>query len=217
MSFDTRTIDVSSAYGFTLRHTLYWREPAADRLLLLLPGRGYTVEGPTLYHLLYLGLENGWDVLPMPYGFQVRGNDFSFDQMPLLQHDVAASANLALSRGGYREVCVVGKSLGTPLAVELAHQVNVAEKSVILLTPVAGTMSAVGDLRTLAVIGTGDPLYSADVVRLTDSAPNIAWRIFDDLDHGLVDKNNWRVSLRALHDILEACETFLRGGAYHDR
>lgn len=214
MNLETQTLSVPSAYGFTLQHTLFTSEIGADRLLILLPGRGYTVEGPTLYHLLYLGLERGWDVLPMPYGFQVRGDDFSFDQMPLLQQDVAASANMALGRGGYRQVCVVGKSLGTPLAVELAHQIDIADKSVILLTPVAGAMQAVGDLRTLAVMGTADPMYSPEVVRLTAGDPNIAWRVFDNLDHGLVDKDNWRASVQALHDILAACEGFMAGGQH---
>lgn len=211
MTVTIETLSYNSAFGVSVSLPFFRHDPPSDRLMVLLPGRGYTIDHPLLFHLRYVALENGWDALPVQYGFQVTGGDFGPEQLPLVQQDVALAVRPVLERG-YRHLCVAGKSLGTPLAVDLAQSAGVEAVSQVLLTPIGGVMQAVGDVRTLAVVGTHDALYSPDIVRLTESSPHITWRVFDDLDHALINRNNWRMSLQALHDIMLACELFLRQG-----
>lgn len=209
MSVEIAMLTHTSLFGGVVTIPHYQHVPPVDRLLVLLPGRGYTVNHPVLFHLLYLALENGWDALPVSYSFQASAGDFKPEQFPFLQQDVALAVEPALKRS-YRCLCVAGKSLGTPLAVDLARSATVDSVALILLTPVGGVMQALDGLRTLAVIGTDDPLYSPDVVRLTENDPHVTWQVCDGLNHSLIVENNWRASLAALRQIMETCEQFLR-------
>lgn len=202
-----QTIEVESPFGVQVQHRFHYHDPVSDKLLIILPGRGYTVNHPVLFHLTYLALQNGFDVLPVQYGFQISGS-LEPQQIPLLQEDVRLATEPVLERG-YREICIAGKSLGSPLALDLAQMLDVEALSLILLTPVGAAMQANTGTRTLSIIGTADALYSADVVRVTDG--KVTWRVFENLSHSLIDENDWRHSMRALEEILEACEMFLRG------
>lgn len=211
MSVKVTTLTHASPFGVEVSSPLHQHDGPAERLLVLLPGRGYTVGHPLLFHLLHLALENGWDALAVSYGFQAAGGDFRPEQFPLLQQDVALATAPALARG-YRQVCVAGKSLGTPLAVDVARSAKAEQVSLILLTPVSGVMQALDGIRTLAVIGTDDPLYSPETVRLTEGDAHIEWRVYDGLDHALMVKDDWRASVAALRQIMGDCERFLREG-----
>ena len=198
-------IEVESPFGVTVRHRFHLHQPQSDRLMIILPGRGYTVNHPVLSYIGQMAYENGYDVLPVQYGFQVS-SDLDLSQMPLLQQDVQLATEPVLKRD-YREVCVVGKSLGTPLAIDLTQSVPGAVVSQILLTPIGAAMQAASDIDTLAIIGTTDPLYAPELVNDSEST---TWRVFENLDHGLIDDNNWRYSLDCLKDIIAACEAFLQ-------
>ncbi|MGQ9888816.1 MAG: alpha/beta hydrolase [Aggregatilineales bacterium] len=208
MSVEITTLTHTSPFGPTMTTLFFRHVQPAERLLVLLPGRGYTVNHPVLFHLLYLALENGWDALPVSYGFQMSGGDFRPEQFPLLQEDVALATAPALA-SGYRRLCVAGKSMGTSLAVDLARSAKADSVSLILLTPVGGVMQALDGIPTLAVIGTNDPLYSPDVVRLTESDAHVDWRVYDGLNHSLIVEGDWRASLAALREIMDVCEWFL--------
>lgn len=203
-----RVIEVESPFGVTVRNRFEYHEPQSDRLMIILPGRGYTVHYPALLHLGHMASVLGYDVLPVQYGFHVMDADFDFDQMPLVQQDVESATKPVLAQG-YREVCVVGKSMGTPLAITLAQSVEAEQVSQILLTPIGPAMQVSGDIRTLAIIGTADPNYSPELTQ-TDR-DNVTWRVFDRLNHGFIDDNDWRYSVDCLKAILETCAAFLEG------
>lgn len=198
-------IEVESPFGVTVQNRFHYHEPATDRLMVILPGRGYTVSHPVLFHLDQMAYENGYDVLPVQYGFQISG-DLEPAQIPLLQQDVQLATEPVLQRG-YREICVAGKSLGTPLAIDLAKAVDAEIVSQILLTPIGAAMQTTADVRTLAIIGTADPLY---VPELVDNGGQTTWRVFDNLNHALIDEDNWRYSLDSLQEIIIACEAFIQ-------
>lgn len=209
MPHEITTLSHESPFGLTVNNHFFHQ--GSDRLVILLPGRGYTIEHPVLFHLRYLALENGYDVLPVQYGYQAAGRDFQPDEWPLLPQDVHAATASVLKRG-YRRVCIIGKSLGTPLAIDLAQNLSVPELSLILLTPINAALHAMNSLqhvRTLAVIGTNDSLYSPAVIHQTST--HMQWKVLEGLDHGLFIEDNWRVSLDALNSILAVCEHFLRG------
>jgi hypothetical protein len=210
MPHEITTISHESPFGFTVQNHLYHQ--GADRLVIILPGRGYTVEHPVLFHLRYLALENGCDVLPVQYGYQAVGQDLRPEEWSYLPQDVHLATEPVLARG-YRHIYIAGKSIGTPLAIELAKSMMVSsgDVSLILLTPIGAAIQAMSDLthvRTLAIIGTNDTLYSPQMVMQT--RPNVQWKVFEGLDHGLFIEDNWRVSLDALNSIMGACEQFLR-------
>ncbi len=209
MTHEVSTITVNSPFETTIHNRFNYHTPPVDKLMILLPGRGYTVDNPALFHLLFLGLENGYDVLPVQYGFQVNQSELEPAQMPYLMQDVQIAVEQVLERN-YREICVVGKSLGTPLALELAKILDADKVSLVLLTPIGPALQNLPDLPTLAVIGTGDPFYSAEMVQETDKHPNLQWVVLDDLNHGLLIETDWKTSVQSLYTILEHCEQFLK-------
>lgn len=200
-------IPIESPFGLRVEQRFQYHEPASDKLLVILPGRNYTVNHPVLSYLAEMAYQNGYDVLPVQYGFQLSGS-LEPHQIPLLQDDVRLSVEPVLKRK-YSEICVVGKSLGSPLALDLAQIVDADEFSLILLTPIGAALQANPGVRTLAIIGTADALYNPDIIKATGG--KVIWRVFEGLDHGLLKAADWRGSLGALEQIITACELFLRG------
>lgn len=206
--FHVSRLEVQSPLGITIPNTLFTHEEAADSLLVMLPGHGYTNQHPVMHYLRVAALNLGWDVLSVQYGFQVADKKLTADGMAALHTEASEALRLALGRG-YQHVCIAGKSLGTPLAVTLAGNLSDVKASLILLTPIQGAAESDGLPRTLAVIGTADPSYSAEAV--AKAPPHVTWRVFENLNHSLESDHDWRTSLTALTDITAACETFLSG------
>ncbi len=201
---DVEEISVASPFGVTVAHRFQVHRPPSDRLLVILPGRAYLPSHPVLFHVGQMAWSHGFDVLAVRYGFQPDG-DLAEDQLPLLAEDVRlAMAGVPQER--YREVCVVAKSLGTPLALDLSRTLANPSVSRVLLTPVGPALSPDDGIRTLAVIGSDDPLCSPGVAMDSGS---VTWRVFERLDHGLMDPADWRHSVRSLEAIVGACEAFL--------
>jgi hypothetical protein len=209
MMMQTSIIEVQSKSGVTTRNPFICRvDPPSSRLLVLLPGRGYSCDHPVLYALRAMALQIGYDVLSVQYGFQAANTDLTQEAIPHLQNDVAQAVAPAFERG-YTTICIAGKSLGTALAAELARNIGSDELGLIMLTPVAGVMQSVKHIKTLAISGSNDSLHSRDLVALMSKESNIRWRVFDGLDHALEFRNDWRASLAVLPEIIGACEEFL--------
>ncbi len=205
MSFKVSTIETESKFGTTAQHGFFTQKDGSDKLLIILPGRGYTTEHPLLYTLRSAALELGYDVLSVQYGFQVGQINLTAENMPYLQDDVQQAAQVVLG-GGYQKVCVAGKSLGTPLAVELAQHINDAQVSLLLLTPIGGAAQPLENIPVLAVIGTADAAYMADMIK---DAGLLSWRVFEGLNHSLEVGGDWRASLAVLPQIISVCAGFL--------
>lgn len=208
-SLQNTTISIDSRFGVKTHNGLLRHEPASDRLLIMLPGRGYTCENPLLYMLRQAALAQNYDVLSVQYGFQIANSEFAVERMADLQNDVKRTVEPVRAMG-YKHICVAGKSLGTPLAVGLARALKGVEVSLILLTPVGGVAQGAGAIRTLAIIGSNDAFYSPGEVEGFRKHPNVSWRVFDKLDHSLEYPDDWRASLEILPEIIYQCETFLK-------
>jgi hypothetical protein len=206
MAVQTRIIKVESKVGVTIHNPLMFHDdPASDRLMVMLPGQGYSCDHPVLYYLRRVAINHGFDVLSIEYGFQAAHLEFDAQASATMQDDVWQAVNAVLERG-YRQVCIVGKSLGTPLAAELAKTISIGKVSLMLLTPIGDASQGLDTIRTLAVIGTGDLLYSPEMVT---ASPNVEWQVFDGLNHSLEVQGDWRASLTALDRVIAVCEAFI--------
>ncbi len=205
MSYQAATIEVESRFGVTVHNQLIRHESASERLIVMLPGRGYTCNHPVMHYLRKVGLTLGWDVLSVEYGFQTANLPLTPERMPDIWDDVRQATREVLSN--YEMVCIAGKSLGTPLAAQLAAQLaGNLERALILLTPIRDAVQMANNVKTLAVAGTADPVYDPDSV--IDTA-NVAWRVFDGLNHSLEVAGDWQASVRALEQVIASCVDFL--------
>src|SRR5678816_3025345 len=88
MSVQPEVIKVQSRFGVTTHNTLLKQDRAADKLLIMLPGRAYTCDFPMLYYLRSAAVQQGYDVLSVEYGFQAAHSTFNPPQAPDLVADL---------------------------------------------------------------------------------------------------------------------------------
>lgn len=156
MPFTIETIPVESVFGVTIRNKLLLNAAKSGHLLVLLPGRGYTNDHPVMHYLTHAALARGYDVLRVEYGFQVANQSLAAvppEKMPLLMQESQRAIEQTLERGGYTRICLAAKSMGTPLAVSIQPELNVTQKSLLLLTAIQNAAAMTGGIRTLAING----------------------------------------------------------------
>jgi hypothetical protein len=208
MSVKYQTITTDSRFGATAHHTFAQQADGSDKLLIILPGYGYTADYPVLYYLREAALELGYDVLSVEYGFQAAYVDLTPDNTPYVQEDIQA-AIAALPQHNYPCICIAGKSLGTFLAAELTEKLSAEQLSLLLLTPIPGAVQMAATLPTLAIIGTADPRYAQIAPDGMQDTSTLKWRVFDGLNHSLEVPDDWRASLAVLPEIIIMCADFL--------
>lgn len=208
MNVQFDTIIFHSPFGATTHNHMMRHDNNADKLLIILPGRGYTTEHPLLYFLRTAALQLGYDTLSIEYGFQAGRSDFEATQGSLLMDDVMGAVN-QLNLGNYQRIVVAGKSLGTPLASELARTLQHKDIRLLLLTPIGGAVQGLDDVHTLVIAGDADPMYSKEEVAGFEHHPTVKWRVFERLNHSLEVPEDWHGSLSVLPEIIGVCANFL--------
>lgn len=169
-----------------------------ERIAIVLPGQGYTAQGPVLSYPTHALLDAGWtvrvliwDVAP-PRGAQ----EIYADTLHAMVREHPEARHL-----------VIAKSLGTlalPAAAELG--LSGAWLTPLLEGPAAPSVrTAIGDLvevgvPTLLAGGTGDSLWSTEHARASGA------RVLDidGADHALEVPGDWRASLHALDRVTAA-------------
>src|SRR5690606_22182413 len=75
MAMQTESILLKASGGVTVNHLLVKNsESPASKLMVMLPGRGYTTEHPVMYYVRKMGLAAGYDTLSVQYSFQAAPN-----------------------------------------------------------------------------------------------------------------------------------------------
>jgi hypothetical protein len=196
----------TNGQGRAIRHRyIFHAETRSNRLMVLLPGWGYTSDMPLMYFLREAAFQAGWDTLSITYAFQTYPDA---DSGNLLDEVQMALDLPAIKDAPYKQLCTAGKSMGTPLAVELARQSTIPNISLILLTPIRNAHLQIGAIPTLAVIGTADDFYHPELTQ--NPVPNLTWRVFDGLNHSLQIPSEWKQSIEVLGQIIGLCADFLQ-------
>lgn len=192
---------------------------AIDRLAILLPGLGYTLDMPLFYYAENFLIEIGWDVLRVEYAYNRRPEFPSrapAERARWLFTDTTAAFRAGLAQRDYGELALVGKSLGT---LAMGHLLTLPEPTppvrAVWLTPLIGE----GELRrqivrfggpSLFVIGTADADYDpAHLAEVRDATHGEAV-VVDGADHGMDIAGDPVESVRALERVVEAMVQFLR-------
>lgn len=202
-----QTITTTSAFGIELPHDYTTHDNPSDKLMILLPGRGYTAESPLMRYVGQMGYAHGYDTLHIRYGIHRTQVENWFMRIPDMNTDTVTAVADVLSEQ-YKRVCIVAKSLGTIITPQLLPKLNRVTVSALMLTPVQDAMSMIGDTRALGIIGTADPAYDPDAIKSTATA---TWQVYDGLNHSLEYSGDWAKSIAILPDILNHCEAFIQG------
>lgn len=197
------------------------QEGEADRLAILLPGFGYTLDMPLFYYAQALLTDAGADLLRVEYAYNTVPG---FGKLPpeeadrWLATDVRAAYQAAINQRPYRELILVGKSLGT---MAMAHLLTGPERfagniKAIWLTPafrmagLAGLM-AQADVPSLVILGDADPHYDPAALAALPAAMQSGIVVIPGANHGLDQPGDVNASVAALAQAVSAMAGFMRG------
>lgn len=198
---NAKILETASSAGVTIR--CQWLQQEGEHLLVRLPG--VSRANAVMEFIEQIGIDQGYDLLEIPYGFHVAQRDFDFTQIPDIRQETVNILTQALEHQ-YKSVVLVGKSLGTMIAVSLLSDFPQVKK-LILLTPVQNSHTMTGNVPTLAVIGTADSRYDPAMIQHSDT---LRWLVYEGMDHGLMIPGDVRATLRHLPEMLHECEEFLQ-------
>ncbi|QPC83193.1 hypothetical protein G4Y79_02115 [Phototrophicus methaneseepsis] len=205
MTLTYDTLSITAEDGTILTHGYDHHMPRNhDALVVMLPGRGYLNSHPLLHFIRLISLQHQRDVLAVNYRFHQTNSDVNPEDLSkVYAESVEAIQKVAPD---YKEVIIVAKSMGTPIAASLIGQLSGLR--LLMLTPIGTAVADASGTPMLAIIGTADQAYAPEAVRNTDTT---TWKVYDGLNHGLQYGGDWRASVNVLPDILQSCEDFILG------
>ncbi|MDQ3696075.1 MAG: hypothetical protein M3464_21020 [Chloroflexota bacterium] len=192
---------------------------SASRLAIMLPGFAYTCDMPLFYYAEELFIQTGVDILRVEYAYnKIPGflslPDHGTDRW--LAADVTAAYRAAIGQRPYRELILIGKSIGT---MAMARLLTMADRwpgkaRAVWLTPAFGLPNLTGLMTrcpdpSLIVIGDADHHYDTaalDTLRTT-TKPEVL--VIPGADHSLDLPGDVPGSVAALGRVMAAVERFL--------
>jgi hypothetical protein len=217
--YQQEILDLKSYNNQPLPNTYFKQKGDTDHLALFLPGRGYTTSMPLFFYPALLFLERGVDVLRLDVNYSEREDFQALEMNEQLRHlfaEVMAAYQAGMARQDYRQVTLMGKSLGT---LAMGHLLTSAPLppvvNAIWLTPLIRFDFLREQIKTFAgrslfVIGTADPHY--DAKWLAEVQQTTAGKVvtIEGADHGLNIAGDVSGSIKAMGEIVRAIDAFLK-------
>jgi hypothetical protein len=205
-----------TAAGRRVPYSQIKASPASAHLAIILPGLSYRATLPVLYYPGRYFAEQGCDRLILEYAYDREPDFASLPDHAIrdrIKNDVDAVFDKVLADHGYREITLIGKSLGTLAMSQQIGRTELASAKMIWLTPVLadpGFIDAMlsGSQPGLAVIGTADPHFAAAEALARLRRSHIKLVELPGADHGLEVKGDVRTPLRALQTMMDAIIDF---------
>jgi dienelactone hydrolase len=215
--FSVKALEIVGYRNERVPNTFFEHKEGAHHLAILLPGLGYTCQMPLLYYPNKLLREMGADVLQVEYAYNRRADYQAAsdeEQEQWLFADVTAACHVALAQRAYRDITLIGKSLGTLAMMRLlAMEWDLIEANVIWLTPLLKRERLRHILRHhtgrgLTVIGGADPHYDEQWVNDIRALPTHKVCVVDGANHSL-EMGDMPQTIQALERIMQTIQKFL--------
>lgn len=216
--FSTTSLEIAGYQGEPVPNTFYRQEGETERLVIVLPGVGYTCQMPLLFYPRQVALERGADVLLVEYGYGTRPEyaELSLpEQLAWLFADACASWAAGTAQRPYRQITLAGKSLGTlAMGYLLSGQELPPDVRAVWLTPLLRHDPLRSEIcswtgPSLFVIGTADQHYDPVLLREVQEANGGEVVVIEGADHGMNVPGDVPASIRALDQIVGAATKYL--------
>lgn len=213
------SLDVVGYENQQVPNTFIVQPTPTQHLGIILPGYRHSADMADLHYAGRILLEQGADLLRVEYAYY--RTDFmkksDSEQEKWISSDVFAICNAALSHRSYKQVTLVGKSLGTIAMGYLLADSRYKNATCIWSTPILTVewlRSRIEQVhpRSLFIIGTADKFYMPDILKHLEHITKGRVVIVEGANHGLEIPNDIPKSLRALNQIVQALQEFLNEG-----
>lgn len=216
--YSLRTLDFQGYRQEAVPNLFFQQDEPAEQAALVLPGRGYSCQGPVLSYPRLELLARGMDVLCVEYT-QHTGFSSLADQ-ELLRCSIAdaeAAYRALMSQRAYQRIALVGKSLGTMVMARLLTTLSLSEPVLTAwLTPVLNFERVRTQMKeipgpTFIAIGTADPYYNPAQVADIQAAINDRGKVLviEQANHSLEIGTDALRSLQAMEEMIHAFQTVL--------
>jgi hypothetical protein len=197
-------------------YTLLSKNENAKTLAVILPGLGYTAEGPLFHYSSGVFLNRGHDVLHVNYQYFDEAYDsFSVEELDkAIEYDSEMVVDSVLDTYSYENFYLVGKSIGTIAMSSLLKKAVFHDAKAVWLTPLLGVNTVLESLtytpqQGLCLIGSQDRHYSVERFSETASNDNILFRLIEGADHSLEYPGNTLESITLLKQMIQHIVEFI--------
>jgi hypothetical protein len=180
----------------------------SDTLVIILPGMGYGCMAPLLYYSVSVALELKYDVLTIEYGYKDIERKIKLEELDYVYEDARKVIHNCLSENTYKNIVVIGKSIGTYVMSRLTKDFDEYDGKYVYLTPVNICLDGMKKVNALVVIGADDQCLSNDDIDRLQYYNNIKLILVPG-NHCL-DTPNYKESLEVLGKTIKEIELFIK-------
>lgn len=201
-------------------NTFWKQDKKVEHLAVIFPGYGYTSDMPLLYYTGHLLFDHGADLLQVQTNYAKNPEYLGLTdegQAAWLYADSLAASMAGLEQRSYRQLTLVGKSLGTmAIAHLLGDKPEFSQATCLWLTPVLGDPLTYDrilhtDQRSLVVIGTRDHYYQPDKIQVLKQNKNVKVLEVANTNHSLELEGDIPGSIKVMEKVIGDIAAFLYG------
>ncbi|MDO4976674.1 MAG: alpha/beta hydrolase [Eubacteriales bacterium] len=180
------------------------------KIAIIFPGIGYHCDKPLLYYGKKLAVENGYEIIEVPYkGFQsgIKGNAklmYEAFQLALTQTEEILGQNAFDSSD---QLLLISKSIGTAVAAAYEKKHGIKAKN-IYFTPVAETFQFMEEGSGIVFHGTGDSWANTESLVEECEKRKLPYYLTEKANHSM-ENGNVVQDLQTLQEIMKICEKYI--------
>ncbi len=211
------SLDIPGYGRKRLANTFFGQKGGSFTLAVVFPGVAYTCDMPLLYYPTLLLRQRDADVLQLhpDYASPAYRSLPTEERARWRENDAEKGLGAALAQGQYEVLILVGKSIGTLALAHLVGSDLTPKPMTIWLTPLLRQPQLVqAAIRfegpALYIAGSADHTYEAGALARIQEATGAEALVIDGADHSLEIPGDAHGSLRALGEVLQRIDDFLR-------
>lgn len=190
MKFSKKT--VKGYKEIQVSYLLIKQDKPSSSLVIMFPGRGYSVQGPLFHYSTGVYLNKGFDILQVNYDYSTKeAESMSLEEeMVRIHEDVNAVIDEVLKNEAYDDYILLGKSIGTIALSSVIDRQEFRLAKCIWLTPLFQLDKVFESMKSstqsgLCIIGEEDPCFIQNRYDEIESMETFTSLLIPGTDHSL--------------------------------
>jgi hypothetical protein len=206
---------VNGYKGLLIDYMHIKQDKPSTNLVVMFPGRGYTVQGPLFHYSTGVYLNKGFDILQVNYDYTTKeAESMSLEEeMIRINEDVNAVIDEVLTEHAYDHFVLLGKSIGTIALSSVVDRAEFKLAKCIWLTPLFQLDKVFESMKLsrqpgLCIIGEKDPCYIQDRYDEIKAKDTFTSFLIPGTDHSLNYSNSPLDSIDVLKKVITDISLF---------